>query len=70
MFPWGLCKPTPQTPVPTARMGHTPTFSWCEHTSAYLVGAKPDICAHVLAIGPGDVYVFNILLGVCMQRVH
>lgn len=70
MFPWGLCKPKPQTPVPTARMGHIPNFNWCEHKSVHLMGTKLDICVSVLAIGSGDVYVFNILQGVGIQYVH
>lgn len=34
------CKPTPQTPVPTAQPGAAPTFSCCEHTSADLMGTE------------------------------
>lgn len=72
MFPRGgrLCKPTPQTPVPTARAGRTPAFNWCKHTSAtHLVGGRIQTSApRVLAIwGPGEMYVFNILLGVCVR---
>lgn len=71
MFLWGLCNLTPQTPVPTAHTGQTPTSNWCEHTSVYLVGTKPDICAHVLAIGPESACDLNMLLvSVCTAFIN
>lgn len=50
--------------VPTAHTSQTPNYT---HSSVHLLGTKPDICSHVLAIGSEYVYVFNILLRICIK---
>lgn len=75
MFPQGgggrLCKPTPQTPVfpPLALVIPPPgANTHLRHISSGGGGRIQTSAPHVLAIwGLGEVYVFNILLGVCVR---